>query len=102
MFGQVGFSPARPMRTSARATATQPNQRGCSVSSTKAVEADDLARFVEADQVAHPAEQRNIGDVVVSAHHPVAHASRFLRVQAWLDRGLARPAVQRRLQVTAA
>jgi GSH-dependent disulfide-bond oxidoreductase len=27
---------------------------------------------------------------------------RFLRVQAWLDRGLARPAVQRGLQVTAA
>jgi nitroreductase len=27
-------SPARPMRTSARATATQLNQRGCSVSST--------------------------------------------------------------------
>ncbi|MFZ3374744.1 MAG: hypothetical protein WA183_04240 [Chthoniobacterales bacterium] len=36
-FGQLGFfnnSPARPMRTSARATVTQPNQRGCSVSST--------------------------------------------------------------------
>ena len=27
---------------------------------------------------------------------------RFLRVQAWLDRGLARPAVQRGLEVTAA
>jgi len=27
---------------------------------------------------------------------------RFLHVQAWLDRGLARPAVQRGLQVTAA
>jgi GST-like protein len=26
----------------------------------------------------------------------------FLQVQAWLDRGLARPAVQRGLQVTAA
>jgi GST-like protein len=26
---------------------------------------------------------------------------RFARVQAWLDRGLARPAVQRGLQVTA-
>jgi len=25
----------------------------------KAVEADDLARFVKADQIAHPAEQRN-------------------------------------------
>ena len=37
VFGQVGFfpnSPARPMKTSVRATATQPNQRGCSVSST--------------------------------------------------------------------
>jgi GSH-dependent disulfide-bond oxidoreductase len=27
---------------------------------------------------------------------------RFLHVQAWLDRGLARPAVQRGLEVTAA
>jgi len=27
---------------------------------------------------------------------------RFLRVQAWLDRGLARPAVERGLEVTAA
>jgi hypothetical protein len=37
MFGQVDFStnsPATSMRTSARATVTQSNQRGCSVSST--------------------------------------------------------------------
>jgi hypothetical protein len=38
MFGQVGFfnkfAGKANMRTSARATATQPNQRGCSVSST--------------------------------------------------------------------
>ena len=32
----------------------------------KAVEADELARFVKADEVAHPAEQRNIGDAVMS------------------------------------
>ena len=38
----------------------------------KAVEADELARFVKADQVAHPTEQRKFGDAVVSAHHPVA------------------------------
>jgi hypothetical protein len=37
MFGQVGFfnkSAGKAMRTSARATATQSNQRSCSVSST--------------------------------------------------------------------
>jgi GSH-dependent disulfide-bond oxidoreductase len=37
MFGQVGFfnkSAGKLMRTSAHATATQSNQRGCSVSST--------------------------------------------------------------------
>src|SRR5215813_1973428 len=44
----------------------------------KAVEADDFARFVKADQVAHPAEQRNIGDAVVSAHHPVAAHKPFV------------------------
>src|SRR3546814_6704730 len=38
----------------------------------KAFEADDLARFVKADQIAHPAKQRNVGDAVVSPHHPVA------------------------------
>src|SRR5438445_11005389 len=43
----------------------------------KAVEADELARFVKADEVAHPAEQRNI-DAVVSAHHPVAARKPFV------------------------
>src|SRR3546814_18644547 len=38
----------------------------------KAVESDELARFVKADEIAHPAEQRDIGDAVVSAHHPLA------------------------------
>jgi len=38
----------------------------------KAVEADELTRFVKADQVAHPAEQRNIGDGVVGADDPFA------------------------------
>lgn len=32
----------------------------------------------------------------------IAGFDRFLHVQAWLDRGLARPPVQRGLQVTAA
>src|SRR5262249_51067319 len=36
----------------------------------EAVEADELASLVEADQIAHPAEQRNIGDRIVIAHHP--------------------------------
>src|SRR6516164_10728323 len=44
----------------------------------KAVEADELARSVKADEVAHPAEQRNIGDAVVSAHHPVAAREPFV------------------------
>ena len=44
----------------------------------KSVEADQLTRFVKADQVAHPAEQRNIGDALVSAHHPVAAREPFV------------------------
>ena len=44
----------------------------------KAVEADELARFVKVDQIAHPAVQRNIGDAVVSAHHPVATREPFV------------------------
>src|SRR3990167_10270938 len=39
---------------------------------TEPLEPDDLCRVVEADQVPHPAEQRNIGDAVIGAHHPVA------------------------------
>jgi hypothetical protein len=31
-----------------------------------------------ADEVAHPAGQRNIGDAVVSAHHPVAAREPFV------------------------
>src|SRR3546814_9840006 len=38
----------------------------------EAVEADDLARLIESDQVAHPAEQRDVGDAVAFVHHPVA------------------------------
>ena len=38
----------------------------------KAVEADELARFVKADEIAHPAGPQNIDDAVVSAHYPVA------------------------------
>ena len=34
--------------------------------------------------------------------HELVGFDRFLHVQAWLNRGLARPAVQRGLQVTAA
>ena len=45
---------------------------------TALFEADELARFVKADQIAHPAEQRDIGDAVVSAHHPVAAREPFL------------------------
>src|SRR3954451_18169401 len=44
----------------------------------KAVEADEFARFVKADQVAHPTEQRNVSDAVVSAHHPVATREPFV------------------------
>src|SRR4051812_49392596 len=36
------------------------------------IEAYEFARFIEADQVAHPAEQRDIGDGVVIAHDPLA------------------------------
>jgi hypothetical protein len=44
----------------------------------KAVEADELARYVKADQIAHPAEQRNIGDAEVGAHHLVATREPFV------------------------
>jgi glutathione S-transferase len=37
---------------------------------------------------------------IAQAYH--CAVARFLHVQAWLDRGLARPAVQRGLEVTAA
>jgi hypothetical protein len=58
----------------------------------KTVEADELARFVKADRVAHPAEQRNIGDAVVSAHHPVATREPFVE-DAEQPRGLGCVAV---------
>jgi hypothetical protein len=44
----------------------------------KAVKADEFARFVKADQIAHSAEQRNMGDAVVSTHHPVAAREPFV------------------------
>src|SRR5437773_4532878 len=44
----------------------------------KAVEADEFARSVKADEVAQPAEQRYIGDAVVSAHHPVTAREPFV------------------------
>ena len=39
---------------------------------SEAVELDELARLVKADQVAHPAEHRDVGDRVVVAHDPLA------------------------------
>ncbi|MBP1884109.1 hypothetical protein J2Z50_002398 [Ensifer mexicanus] len=60
----------------------------------KAVKADELARFVKADQVAYPAEQRNIGDALVSAHHPVAARKPFIEDAEQSRRGAAR--LQRR------
>src|SRR5882757_1874013 len=35
------------------------------------IEVDQPARFVEADQVAHPAERGNVGDAVVIVHEPL-------------------------------
>src|SRR5690606_19297871 len=34
----------------------------------KAIEPDNLARLVESDQIAHPAEQRDVGDAVIVTH----------------------------------
>ena len=65
VLGRRHFQSALHRRTREAAIEPRPYMK-------KAVEADDLARFVKADQVAHPAEQRNIGDAVVSADHPVA------------------------------
>src|SRR3546814_8235762 len=44
----------------------------------KTVEADELAGFVEADQVAHPDEQGNISDAIVGVHHPDAAREPFV------------------------
>jgi len=44
----------------------------------KAVEPNELACFVKTDQVAHPAEQGNIRDALVTAHHPVAAREPFV------------------------
>ena len=55
----------------------------------QAVEPDDLARVIEPDKIAHPAEQRDIGDGVVVAHDPfpavepgLQHAQQALRLGA--------------------
>jgi hypothetical protein len=69
--GRRHFQPALHRRT--REAAVEPR-----LHMKKAAEADDLARFVKADQVAHSAEQRNIGDAVISAHHPVAAGEPFV------------------------
>jgi len=36
------------------------------------VEPDNVARFIKADQIAHPAEQRDVGNAVIIAHNPGA------------------------------
>src|SRR3546814_9817391 len=45
---------------------------------SKPLEPDDLGGLVKADQVAHPAEQRDVGDAVIVAHHPVATCQPFV------------------------
>ena len=102
MFGQFGFFnkfAGKSMRTSARAAATQPNQRGCSVSSTNGSRCATGTDYSVAG-ISLLGWVRNL--IGFYEAREIVGFDRFLRVQVWLDRGLARPAVQHGLQVTAA
>ena len=84
----------------------------------KAAELHQIARFVKADQVAHPREDGDVGNAVVIADiaifpwvrnligfyeaRDLVQFGRFAEVQRVLDAFVARPAVQRGLQVPAA
>src|SRR3546814_1363045 len=62
----------------------------------EAVKPDDLARVIEADQVAHPAEQRDVGDAVAFVHYPLAVRQSFVE-HAQQPRRFGRVAVARPL-----
>src|SRR3546814_14162973 len=55
-----------------------------------------LGGIVKAVQVAHPAEQRDVGDAVIVAHHPVATCQPFVE-HPKQSRGFGRIAVTRAL-----
>ena len=84
------------MSTSARATARQTNQRGCSVSSTaRGPRLSDGADY-SVPILPLLGWVRNL--IGFYEAREIVGFDRFLRVQAWLDRRLARPAVQRGLK----
>ena len=90
------------MRTSVRATATQPNRRGSSVSLTNGLSGRDWvmgADYSIAD-ISLLGWVRNL--IGFYEARELVGFDRFPHVQTWLDRGLARPAVQRGLQVPGA
>lgn len=45
----------------------------------EAIESNQFARAIEADQIAHPAEHGNIGNGIFIIHHPLAAAQMYLQ-----------------------
>ncbi len=89
------------MRTSVRAIAMRPSRRGCSVSLTNGswgANGSMGADYSIAD-ISLLGWVRNL--IGFYEARELVGFDRFHHVRAWLDRGLARPAVQRGLQVTA-
>src|SRR6266700_1681183 len=70
--GASTYSRSRPLRNFKPALHGRPRkaalQPGRDVS--KAIERHEFARTVKADQIAHPAEQRDVGDRVLVVHYP--------------------------------
>src|SRR5882757_10401707 len=64
---------------------------------SKAIERHEFACAVKADQIAHPAEQRDVGDRVLVVHHPPPSAQASLhhpsRARGFGDIALKRPLV---------
>ena len=89
------------MRTSARATATSPSERLLGVLDQRLAGRDWMMGddYTIADMALLGWVRNLIGFYEAGE---LVGFDRFRQCRAWLDRGLARPAVQRGLQVTAA